>query len=72
MDLQHPSITHIRATGGHNVIDDEIYDYDALGNPIYLYDDVIAMHDGIYRVASLTDDDLMDKLENGGIYQQAK
>lgn len=72
MDLEHPAITRTRLTGYPTKEETEIYEYDVLGNAIYLYDDVIAMPDGIYRVASLCDSDLAEMLENGGIYQQAK
>lgn len=65
LDLEHPDISRMRLKGYLGKEDREVYEYDILGNPIYLYDDVIAMPDGIYKAANLS-----DKLENGGIYQQ--
>lgn len=72
LDLEHPAITRTRLTGYPTKEGDEIYEYDVLGNAIHLYDDVIAMPDGIYRVDSLDDEQVHELLEDGGIYQQAK
>lgn len=48
----------------------QTYGNDVLGNALYLYDDVIVMTEGIYRVDSLSDEEIHLLLEEGGIYQQ--
>lgn len=70
MGLEHPEISRTRLTGYPNKEDMQTYGNDILGNALYLYDDVIAMPEGIYRVDSLTDEQLHELLEDGGIYQQ--
>ena len=70
MDLEHPQITRTRLTGYPTKEDMQTYGNDVLGNAIKLYDDVIAMPEGIYRADSLTDEEVHSLLENGGIYQQ--
>jgi hypothetical protein len=69
--VEHPSITRTRLTGYPNE-HKEVYEYDVLGNAIYLYDDVIAMPEGIYRVKNLSNTELETLLDHGGIYQQAE
>jgi hypothetical protein len=71
LDLEEPSITRTRLTG-YPTNDQEVYEYDVLGNAVYLYDDVIAMPDGIYRVKNLSNSELDLLLESGGIYQIAE
>lgn len=68
--MQHPSITQARLTGYE--IKEQHYEVDVLGNMVYLYDDVIAMPEGIYRADSLSSSELTNLLNNGGIYQQAE
>lgn len=70
MGLEHPAISHTRRFGYPNKEDMQTYGNDILGNALYLYDDVIAMPEGIYRVDSLSDEEIHILLENGGIYQQ--
>lgn len=68
--MEDPRITHTERYGYPNKEDMQTYGNDVLGNAIKLYDDVIAMPEGIYRVDSLTDEQLHELLEDGGIYQQ--
>lgn len=70
MNLEHSEITRTRNTGYPSKEDMQTYGNDVLGNAIYLYDDVIAMPEGIYRAKSLSGEELDMLLENGGIYQQ--
>lgn len=70
MSLEHPQISRTRLTGHPSKEDMQTYGNDVLGNALYLYDDVIAMPEGIYRADSLTDEQLHKLLEDGGIYQQ--
>ena len=70
MVIEDPLITHTERYGYPNKEDMQTYGNDILGNALYLYDDVIAMPEGIYRVDSLTDEQLHELLEDGGIYQQ--
>lgn len=70
LGLEDPSITRTRLTGYPTKEDMQTYGNDVLGNAINLYDDVIAMPEGIYRVDSLSDEEIHILLENGGIYQQ--
>jgi len=70
LGLEHPQITRTRLTGHPTQEDMQTYGNDILGNALYLYDDVIAMPEGIYRADSLTDEQLHELLGDGGIYQQ--
>lgn len=72
LSIEHPDITRMNLKGYLGNDDREIYEYDVLGNAIYLYDDVIAMPEGIYRAENLSDSEIDQMLEDGGIYQQAK
>lgn len=70
MELEHPAITSTRLTGYPYSTVKKIHTHDVLGNPVYLYDDVIAMPEGVYKVCGLSTKAIRELLNEGGIYQR--
>ncbi|SDX64110.1 hypothetical protein [Salimicrobium album] len=65
-DLEHPDVTEVNRTGGVNRNDDHIYGTDALGNEVFVGDEIYWFDDGHYYLVEAIREDTKEVIRTFG------